>query len=89
MISKEKITSIILNYFNEKKGWTPYRLKKQIGVEQKTVTKWMQETDRSFMRKSSFDLVNEKLGNDKVCKRSCKMSESEIYVWGQTPMWST
>ena len=37
MISKEKITSIILNYFNEKKGWTPYRLKKQIGVEQKTV----------------------------------------------------
>lgn len=66
MISKEKITSIILNYFNEKKGWTPYRLKKQIGVEQKTVTKWMQETDRSFMRKSSFDLVNEKLGNE-IC----------------------
>lgn len=66
MISKEKITSIILNYFNEKKGWTPYRLKKQIGVEQKTVRKWMQETDRSFMRKSSFDLVNEKLGNE-IC----------------------
>lgn len=53
-ITKERIISIIINYFIEQKNISPYSLANKVDVDQKSITAWAKE-ERSTIQGGSVD----------------------------------
>ncbi len=57
-ITKERIISIIISYFIERKNISPYRLAEKVDVDQKSITAWAKEERSTIQRESVNSLIS-------------------------------